>query len=94
MKKLLVILSLISIFLSVVTLFDCERGSFCCKGQHASSSQCSTCSPHAETFYNAHTFLKLPILSPTFLGNIFFGPINIESKNIIVGFDRPPAALS
>jgi len=64
---------------------------FCCEEQHASASQCTTCSPHAETAYDTKSLLTNLVLIPTFLGEIFFSPIHTNSIKVIVTFDRPPA---
>lgn len=94
MKKLLVIFSILSIVLSVSLLFSCDKGMFCCEEQHSTSTQCSTCSPQAESIYDTKSLLTQFNFIPTFLGEIFFKPINIRSINVVVTFDRPPALLS
>ena len=93
MKKFLIVCSILSVILSVSLLFSCDKGMFCCEEQHAASSQCSTCSPQAETIYDTKSLLTKLVFIPTFLGQIFFKPINITSIKVIVTFDRPPAHL-
>ena len=94
MKKLLVLCSLLSIFLSVSLLFSCDKGMFCCEEQHSAASQCTTCSPHMDSVYDTKTIPTLLVFTPVLLGQIFFRVINIEDKSVIVTFDRPPAHLS
>lgn len=91
MKKFFIICSIISIFFSLSLINNCDKGMFCCEEQHASASQCSTCSPHLETIYDIKSLLTNIVLIPTFLGEIFFSPINIDSIKVVVTFDRPPA---
>lgn len=91
MKKFLILFSILSIVLSVSLQFSCDQGYFCCEEQHASSTHCSTCSPQSESIYDVKSLLTNFVLIPTFLGEIFFRPINITSINVVVTFDRPPA---
>lgn len=94
MKKFFILCSILSIFLSVSLLFSCEQRMFCCEEQHSQSAQYSTCSPHIESVYDIKTTIASFDFRPTLIGQIFFGPINIEGKNIILRLDRPPAAIS
>ena len=90
MKKFLILFSIISIFLSLSLINNCDKGMFCCEDQHSSASQCSTCSFHVETVYDTHSLLTKISLIPTFLGQIFFSPINNDSIKVVITFDRPP----
>ena len=96
MKNFFILCSIISIFLSVSLINNCDKDMFCCEEQHtSSSSQCSTCSYHVEKVYDTHTLISKLVLIPSFLNNIFFSPINKDIIKVIITFDRPPAmALS
>lgn len=95
MKKLLIIFSIMSIILSMSLLYSSDKGMYYCEGPHDSSSPCATCfSPHLESIYDPSSVITNIILIPTFLGEIFFKPINISTINVVVTFDRPPALLS
>lgn len=95
MKKLLIICSIMSIILSISLLYSSDEGMYYCEEPHDSSAQCATCfAPHLEPIYDPSTHIAHIVLIPTFLGEIFFKPININTINVVVTFDRPPALLS
>jgi hypothetical protein len=93
MKKIAAVCAVITIFLSVVFLFDCNKTSYCCEDQHNSSTQCSTCSTHADAVYINLPFSELKVFSPHFLKNIFFQDTNIKTITFISIQDRPPTII-
>nr|BDT29866.1 hypothetical protein BHI3_33320 [Bacteriovorax sp. HI3] len=90
MKKLFVLASILSIFISISLSFSCERGYFCCEERHSSSSQCSVCGTSPESAYDIKTIPHHLFLRPVFIGQIFFQVIHIEEMNYIPPVDRPP----
>ncbi len=91
MKKLFVLCSIISIFISLSLINNCDKRMFCCEDQHTSSSQCSTCTNHVEVVYDTQILSTELDFIPTYLGEIFFSPINSDIIKVIITFDRPPS---
>ena len=92
MKNFLIFCSIISIFLSLSLINNCDKGIFCCEEQHASASQCSACTYHVEKVYDSALKTQL-VLVPIFLKNIFFLPINNDAIKVVIPFDRPPTMI-
>ena len=94
MKKFLSLFAIFAIVLSVSLLFSCDSGSMCCENQHAPASECSTCSPHMESSYDAGQLHPDFKFTPTIIGRIFFDVININKIHVVFAPDRPPTILS
>ena len=92
MNKFFILCSIISIFLSLSLINNCDKDMLCCEEQHTSSSQCSTCTSHVETVCDAALITKL-VLIPNFLNNIFFSTINNDVIKVVITFDRPPTMI-
>lgn len=94
MKKVFILCSILSIFLSVSQLLSCDTGYTCCQEQHSSASQCATCTTHVESTYDTNVTVTNLVFNPKLVGQIFFGHIHKDSINIIYKPDRPPALIA
>lgn len=74
--------------------YSCDNSSICRQEQQSTLIECVTCSIHVEYVYDTK-IISLPlVLSPHFLGEIFYSLINIQEKNVIFQLERPPTYLS
>lgn len=93
MKKIFILCSILSMFLSLSLIKKCDKNIFFCETQHSSTSECMTCSLHTEITCEAEaSFTNLNFI-PTQLKNTFFPLINLDTIQVIVTFDRPPSLI-
>lgn len=93
MKKIFILCSILSIFLSITLIKNCNEDIYCCEDQHTSTSHCLTCSSITESTYDPKSFLTNLILIPTLMGEIFFSIINTDTIKVITTLDRPPSLI-